>query len=485
MIDPLRPPNWIGLALCLASVAPQVWAQNQPLREQVFARADQALADANEAEANVLAPVSYAEASRFYRDAETALERGRRLEGIREDIAEAITHFDAAVAAAELARVSLRDAIAARDDAIAADAGSFADRAWREAEQTFATAARRLEDGTLAGALRAGEEAEEQYRVAEMTAIENNYLSGARMRIAEAEDLRVDRYAPITLQRARNLLADAEEGLRRDRYDTDYPRTLAREANYEARHAIYLAERIRAMQDRDISAEELLLQAEAPLGMIAGELDIVAEFDAGFEPPSAAILSTVQDLRADSETLQQRNEQLAFLEDELANLEARLGDESEQLRLQQQIQERFEQVDAVFTREEAQVLRRGNDVIVRMGLNFDVGSASIKSEYFPLLRKIQAAIDVFPGSRVEVQGHTDAFGADDANMALSLRRAQAVQQYLRANMQLRAVTLDAVGYGETVPLANNETPEGRLRNRRIDLLIQTNLDALIAEISGN
>ncbi|HSG64628.1 MAG TPA: OmpA family protein, partial [Gammaproteobacteria bacterium] len=197
------------------------------------------------------------------------------------------------------------------------------------------------------------------------------------------------------------------------------------------------------------------------------------------------ILSAVVDLRNDSETLAQRNEQLVFLEEELASLEARLGDESEQRKIQEQIQQRFEQVDAVFTREEAQVLRRGNDVIVRMGLNFDVGSADVKPEYYTLLRKIQAAIDVFPGSRVEVQGHTDAFGADEANMALSLRRAQAVQGYLLANMQLRTVTLESVGYGETVPLANNETAEGRLRNRRIDLLIEPNLEALIADISGN
>lgn len=475
---------------CIATVltlsaAAEAAAQDQLLREQVFARVDQALAAANEAQANVLAPESYADASRYYRDADTALGRGRRLDGIREDLTEAVRYFNASIAAAELARVSLGDAIGARDDALAADAANYADREWREAEETFATAARRLESGTLNSALRAGDEAEEQFRVAEMAAIESNYLSGARLRIAQAEDMRVDRYAPITLTRARNLLEEAEEGLRRDRYDTDYPRTLAREANYEARHATYLAERIRAMQERDTTAETLLLQAEAPLVSLAGELDLVAEFDTGFEVPSAALLSAVQDLRADRETLRQREEQLAFLQDEMANLEARLGDESEQRKLQEQIQERFEQVDAVFTRGEAQVLRRGNDVIVRMGLNFDVGSTNIKPEYFPLLRKIQAAIDVFPGARVEVQGHTDAFGADDDNMALSLRRAQAVRQYLTTNMQLRAVTIDAVGYGETVPLANNETPEGRLRNRRIDLLIEPNLDDLIAEISRN
>lgn len=458
-------------------------AQEPVLRDQIFARADRALAAANESQANVLAPVSYERAARYYRDAESALERGRRIEGIREDLDEAVGYFEAAVAAADIARVTLREAIAARDDAMAADAADYAGREWQEAEETFATATRRLENGTLSSAQRAGDEAEEQFRVAEMTAIENNYLSGARMRIAQAEDLRVDRYAPETLARAKHLLAEAEASLRRDRYDTDYPRTLAREANYEARHATYLAERIEAMQDRDVSAEALLLAAEAPLASIAGELDLVAEFDTGFEAPGAAIVSAVQALRADSETLRQREEQIAFLEDEMASLEARLGEESEQRKLQAQIQDRFEQVAAVFTRDEAQVLRRGNDVIVRMGLNFDVGRADIKPEYFGLLRKIQAAIDVFPGSHVEVQGHTDAFGADESNMRLSERRARAVQQYLLSNMQLRAVTIDAVGYGETVPLANNETPEGRLRNRRIDLLITPNLDALIAELS--
>jgi outer membrane protein OmpA-like peptidoglycan-associated protein len=70
-------------------------------------------------------------------------------------------------------------------------------------------------------------------------------------------------------------------------------------------------------------------------------------------------------------------------------------------------------------------------------------------------------------------------------MALSERRASSVQQYLLTNLQTSAVAIDAVGYGETVPLATNETPEGRRRNRRIDLLIEPDLEALIATISTN
>jgi len=84
------------------------------LREQLFARVDQAMIAANEALANVLAPESYADAARFYRNAENNLQRGRSLEDIRADLVAAVRNFDAVVKASELARVTFPDAIAAR-----------------------------------------------------------------------------------------------------------------------------------------------------------------------------------------------------------------------------------------------------------------------------------------------------------------------------------------------------------------------------------
>jgi outer membrane protein OmpA-like peptidoglycan-associated protein len=457
----------------------------QQIRAQLFADADRAMALANDAQAAVLAPASYERAADLYRRADENLTRGRSLDDIRRDLAEATSFFAQATERTELARVSLSDPYQARQDATEAEASTYAADQWRDAEVKFADAVRRLEAGNMNRARSIGSDAEEQYRAAELTAIENNYLSVARRLIEQAEDQRVDRYAPKTLARAQQLLAEAEMRLRTDRYDTDLPRTLAREANYEARHSMYLAGRVRAVADRDLTNEELLLEAEGAIARIAGRIDLVAELDAGFEMPTAAILESIEGLLIDRETLQQRNERVTFLEDEVARMEVRLGDESEQRKVQEQIQQRFGQIAAVFTREEAQVLRRGDEIIVRMGLNFDSGSSVIKPEYFTLLRKIQTAIDVFPDSQVEVQGHTDSFGADELNRTLSEQRASAVQQYLLANMDsLGATAITAAGYGETVPLANNETPEGRTRNRRIDLLITPNLAVLTAALSG-
>jgi len=478
-------PSWIvGVLLSLSLSAPM--AQESALRAQLFAAADQAMAAANEALANILAPESYEVAADNYRSAEADLARGRSLDGIRSQLAEATEYFNRATKATELARVTFGDSIAAREDAETAEASKYASDDWREAEVAFADAARRLEDGNINRARRASDEARELYRAAELVAIESNYLSGARRLIADAKRDRVDRYAPKTLARAENLLAEAETRLRTDRYDTDLPRSLAREANYEARHSMYLAERVRAMDDRDITGEELLLEAEEPVTRISGRIGLVAELDAGFEAPTAAIIEAIDAYENDRELLSQNTERVAFLEDEMSRLEARLGDESEQRKLQEQIQQRFEQLAAVFTRDEAVVLRRGNDVIVRMSLNFDSGSAVIQPAYFPLLRKIQTAIDVFPDSEVEIQGHTDSFGADATNLVLSEQRAGAVQQYLMANMDdLGSTRITAVGFGETVPLANNETPEGRARNRRIDLLIKPNLDELMSILAAN
>ena len=102
-------------------------------------------------------------------------------------------------------------------------------------------------------------EATTYYRDAELIAIKAQYLSETRRLLEDADRARVGRYAPITLGKAKQLLADAERELNENRYDTDLPRSLARQANYEAKHAIYLSEVVRDVRDDDLTVEELVL----------------------------------------------------------------------------------------------------------------------------------------------------------------------------------------------------------------------------------
>jgi len=124
------------------------------------------------------------------------------------------------------------------------------------------------------------------------------------------------------------------------------------------------------------------------------------------------------------------------------------------------------------------VFREGNNIILRLvGLTFDSGASDIRPASFDLLGKVEKAIDVFPRSELIIEGHTDSFGGDDSNQALSQQRAESVQQYMVNAMRIPTYRLIATGYGETRPVASNETESGRERNRRIDIVIRPNLEA--------
>jgi len=131
----------------------------------------------------------------------------------------------------------------------------------------------------------------------------------------------------------------------------------------------------------------------------------------------------------------------------------------------------------MFSRSEVRVFREGNNVILRMvGLSFDSGKSELRQSSFDLLTKVEKVIDVFPRSELVIEGHTDSFGGDESNQQLSQRRAESVQQYMINAMRIPSYRLIATGYGETNPVANNETESGRARNRRIDIIIKPNLD---------
>ena len=242
----------------------------------------------------------------------------------------------------------------------------------------------------------------------------------------------------------------------------------------QTKHAMYLARTLKPVRDRDVSLEEYALAGEEPITRIAGSLDLVAELDEGFEGPTDSIIESVESLQNDSYELNEQRNQIVMLEQEIQRLESELGTQSVQLAAQEAQRRQIRQIEGLFAPGEAQVLTQGQNILIRpIGLVFPSGSAQIEVEYFGLLRKVQDALRVFPDRVIVVEGHTDSFGGDEANLALSQERAEAVRSYLLANMRdLSPDDVKPVGYGEARPVANNETVEGRAKNRRIDVVIQ-------------
>jgi outer membrane protein OmpA-like peptidoglycan-associated protein len=109
--------------------------------------------------------------------------------------------------------------------------------------------------------------------------------------------------------------------------------------------------------------------------------------------------------------------------------------------------------------------------IVLRGINFDFDSSTIKPEFEGVLDAAVEALNENPDVRVQVAGHTDSVGTDEYNQGLSERRANAVLGYLSTH-GIDASRLTAVGFGESSPVADNATADGRAQNRRVELNIQ-------------
>lgn len=475
----------VAAMLLLAGTAP---AQDE-LRRTFLKDAEAALAEADGANAKLLAPESYGDGMKGFEAAETGLERGRNIEYVRDKAADATAHFLTAAKAARLAQTVLAQVMKSRQDAANARAPDLAPDLWEDAQREFGAAIRNLEDGDLGDAKRKGIEATALYRDAELIAIKDQYLSETRRLLADAERAKVERYAPVTLGKARQLLADAERELSQNRYDTDLPRSLAQQANYEAKHAIYLSEVVRKVRDEDLSVEQLILNWEEPLQRISDAANIVPHMEAGHDQLAQELVTFVENIRADNQSLRQETEannlRLADMAEEIRALDERLGGATaeraalvQRLEAQARIKAQFEKVEKMFTRDEARVFREGDTIILRMvGLTFDSGKAEIKRESFDLLAKVERAIDVFPRSELIIEGHTDSYGGDELNQRLSQERAESVQQYMINAMRIPSYRLIATGFGETNPVANNETASGRAQNRRIDIVIKPNLDS--------
>jgi outer membrane protein OmpA-like peptidoglycan-associated protein len=107
--------------------------------------------------------------------------------------------------------------------------------------------------------------------------------------------------------------------------------------------------------------------------------------------------------------------------------------------------------------------------IVTHGITFDVNKATIKPESMGTLNMIAQLMKENPDLKFEVGGHTDSDGGDADNLKLSQARADAVKTQL-TNMGVAAERLTSKGYGETKPIADNTTPEGKANNRRVEFV---------------
>jgi len=260
-----------------------------------------------------------------------------------------------------------------------------------------------------------------------------------------ASDATVARSAPLELRRAQEALQQAEAALKTgdDLTAVDHYAYLARQ-----RAAV-------AMQAGEIAkAEQAVAQSQAQRDSIvisARERDAQASRAQAEASRAQAVAKATEAERArqDAEAARKLAEQRLAAADAAKASNAKLKAQLAELQAQQT--------------ERGMVLTLG-DVL------FDSGRAELKSGAMRTIDQLVTFLKDNPERTVNVEGYTDSIGSDNFNLGLSQRRADAVRMALTSR-GVEGTRIAARGYGESSPVASNDTAEGRQRNRRIEIVI--------------
>ncbi len=125
--------------------------------------------------------------------------------------------------------------------------------------------------------------------------------------------------------------------------------------------------------------------------------------------------------------------------------------------------------------EDAKVERIGEGIQVTYGSGvlFRTNSATLSAEAQQNIRKMAEILQKYPDTDIIVAGHTDSDGTEEYNQGLSERRAKSVTDYV-TSLGVSAARFQSVGYGETQPVATNDTAAGKQANRRVEIAIMAN-----------
>ena len=118
------------------------------------------------------------------------------------------------------------------------------------------------------------------------------------------------------------------------------------------------------------------------------------------------------------------------------------------------------------------VIRQGDELLLRMpaGITFAFDSYNVQPQFQSTLNEVAQTLNQYPSTMIDVLGHTDSVGTDAYNQQLSQQRAQAVANYLVAR-GVSSARIATRGYGESMPIATNETEAGRAANRRVEIKV--------------
>ena len=264
----------------------------------------------------------------------------------------------------------------------------------------------------------------------------------------------------ITLRRLEAEQLDAE--IQQRRAEIEQLEGRARESEDRARRVREEADRqVAALEEQKSAAEQQvsssrdqLRQIQSDKARIEAERDSLNQATVELKSQREALTLSISDLESESARLRSEKERLA---QEKAQVEL------DKQKTEDRLQAALSQV--ADTRESARGL-----ILNLPDILFDVNKETLKTELKTAIAKLAGILLIMPEHRVRIEGHTDSTGSEEYTLKLSTERAQSVLGFL-AEEGIDDSRLKAVGSGLTRPIAENDTREGRQKNRRVEIII--------------
>lgn len=511
----------LGILICAAHTA-------GAYTDEDFTQLEELHSSLQEAEASVFAPKNFAEYQKHHARLNKLKSQNAKADKIDKAIEKCREFGENALKATDVTKKALSEYLAPREKAIAAKAPDLQPALYSKGEAQFIKATAKIERGDIKNGLKQVPKALPIFDRAELEAIRSQVLNEADRLIATAIQDQAKKYALITLDKATSHRAKSSAIIDADRYDRAAAESEAAVAEYEARHATELAQRVRSLKKNDQAWEQIMLSYEIFMQQAADGRKLKLNFDRGSSAAAkqlsaemVMLTDSIKSLDAAQTDFRNRVTELCArlgidfdksegigaagtavaagaaleaLESEFGTLVRELDDARGEVRLtksdlkrtrqeketasailavKQDEERRFSDTKSLFAPTEALTLYNASrDIVIRLrGLTFSSGRFELEDRHNNLLSKVTKALVTYEGRQVIIEGHTDNTGSSGTNRSLSEKRALAVMDYLRQSTGRPASDFRAIGYGAEKPVANNQSRQGRAENRRIDIVI--------------
>jgi OOP family OmpA-OmpF porin len=446
----------LGLYACASAVRSvdlPAGTDPQPVMKETEARLNQ---DRTK-QYDQLSPDHFVSAQEALTDAHKKSEKGEPSEKILRDLGQAMAQLRIVEENGEKSSPALATVLAARAAAKTVKADSGIPAEFKSVDKDLQSFGEDIESQNFHPNATQISKLEGHYLNLELLAIKNNNLGGARSLIEKAAKNEASDKAPATYGAAQVQFDSAARTIEANRHNPE---------TYQP--AVVLAVKTAQKLDQVMNTIETSKASETAAVQIYDQKEQLAANQTSLQDASTKAQAAQKD--ADTHALAAQ----AQSQTDNLNIQALQG-QNQQYADREAQEQKFALVKSEFNPSEADVVRDGNKIIIRLKtMKFSTSRFELTSTSLDTLQKVKKMIATVPVAMVTVEGHTDSIGTKQKNMDLSQKRADAVKRYFVAEKSIPEAQVEAKGYGYEKPLTTNKTEEGRATNRRVDVVIETN-----------